>query len=79
MGNKTILWIRDGDSGSAYPEGDSAFLEFQVYNDAMSYGKWLSTSWLQTNAAVLIWNYNGGSGRWLAGSFIAAENDNYPS
>jgi len=78
--SKTILWIRDGDTAAAYPVGDSGPMEFAVYNDAMSYARWMSVQTLvSTNTLIAIWNYNGGSGYWLNGAFTSVENQNYPS
>jgi len=77
---KTYLWIRDGDSSSPEPSGDSGPIEFSVYNDAMSYAKFLSVRNVVSGSTLLsIWNYDGGSGYWINGSWTALENSNYPS
>jgi len=74
----TYIYVRDDSGTTTAPEGDSFIGPFQVYNEAMSYARYLSTNWMQAASYVNIWNHDGGSGYWKAGSWTAQENTNYP-
>jgi hypothetical protein len=73
---KTYLWIQD--STAASPDKDTTPISFDVYNDCMSYAKWISTREMLQDVLVFVWNIDGGSGEWNDGSFTSIENTNYP-
>ena len=74
----TILWILDPDQTTESPTSDSGPFSFPIYNDAMSYAKFLNYR-VSSSLTVWIWNHDGGSGYWRGGTWTARENMNYPS
>jgi len=74
---KTYVYIFD--STAPHVHGDNAITPFSVYNEAMSYAKFMSNNWTTNPAYVIIWNMDGGSGYWRSGAFTSQENTNYPS
>ena len=76
VSNLTYIWFQDLDTTT--PDKDSTPVAFSNYNEAMSYGKWVSLNDQLNNVAVYIWNYNGGSGFWSQGSFYPLVNRNWP-
>ena len=76
---KTIIYVRDGDESAQTPHTDNIW-EFAVYNEAMSFAKWLDYHYISgSNGDVFVWNYDGGSGYWRNSNFTSIENSNYPS
>ena len=77
---KTYIWIRDPDASVPEPTGDSGPIGFNIYNEAMSYAKWLSSqAFVSSQTLISVWNHDGGSGYWLNATFYSLDNDNYPS
>ena len=60
---KTYLYIQDIDPTSSAPTSDTV-VSFSIYNDAMSYAKWLTIRVFGSNGVVRVWNSTGGSGYW---------------
>lgn len=76
--NKTLVWIRDSSGGAQGPEGDTGPAFFNVYDDAMSWAKFMDHYWIGSGQ-IVVWNKNGGSGFWEDSVWTATENKNYPS
>lgn len=77
VSNLTYVWIRDTSVASDSPVGDSVTI-FSNYNEAMSWGKWISVSFIGSTGSVEVWNYNGNSGSWRSGAFTPKANTNWP-
>ena len=74
--NNTIVWFQDNVPGS--PELSTTPIFFDVYNDAMSYSRWVHQQGIHHDYRVYVWNYSGGSGYWHSNTFTSIENINYP-
>ena len=75
VSNITYVYAFDFQTGTS-PFGSSGNYIFSNYNEAMSFGKWMS---LQTTTVVwYVWNYNGGSGYWLTDAWNPRGNSNWP-
>jgi len=73
VSNLTYVYLQDvGELGN---EKDSSPIAFSNYNEAMSFGKWVSFAQLVN---VTIWNYNGGSGSWQNAVWYPRDNANWP-
>jgi len=80
IGGLTYLTILDRNDTD--PQQGISNYVLADYNESMSFAKWLSLQLSNVAAEkplVFVWNWNGGSGFWNNGVFIALANDNYPT
>lgn len=76
---KTRVLVYDMSDITPGPMVDLYAGEFTVYNEGMSYARWLSQLYMAGSTRVTVWNENGGSGYFSNGNFTAQENYNYPT
>jgi len=79
IGGLTYVAIFDRQTEQAFPVSD-LLISFADYNEAMSYAQWIDVKVIGTSQGeVWVWNWNGGSGRWLNNAFTPFSNNNYPT
>ena len=79
IGGLTYVLIVDSSNELNYPTGDTIQV-FADYNEAMSWAKFIDINAIGTNKGeIWVWNWNGGSGRWLNNVFTPETNTNYPT
>lgn len=77
IGGLTYVYILDIDTATNIPAGDTQYV-FANYNEAMSFCKFITSTFTGTRAYAVVWNYYGGSGSWNNGLFTSYPNQNWP-